>query len=328
MAKRKTENQKLREELKLYKDLTEMYRKENAKLLENGEYSYLNSPTYHQNKERISFLENCEKLNEWNLQNVESKTIRVEDAVRQVHEDNKRILANQDCPEYFIGITENFHSAEEFIALKEKIAGLEGKIRGMKTTLQNREEEIRRLQAEIGMLEYSQSVSVEKNPDTPGKSDTNHMPVTESPEYQKLKEENIRLMERLEHMGRGEGNLGFEDAVCCQEAQERIRSLEEELKESQRCVQNCTDRISDLQKQNTSLALSMGNAVEIAEKNMEKTKKLRESNRKKQGRPSKVDEHQIALIRELHRNGHSIRDIAGQLGLAPGTVNKYTKKEK
>lgn len=110
------------------------------------------------------------------------------------------------------------------------------------------------------------------------------MPVTESPEYQKLKEDNARLMDPMEHTEEEEENLAFGEAVRYQEAQERIRSLEEELKESQRCVQNCTDRISDLQKQNTSLALSMGNAVETTEENMEKYRKLRESNRKMQFR--------------------------------------------
>lgn len=305
MASKKLELQKLRAELDNYKELYEFFNAKYQELLGNGEHSFLNSPTYLQMKEKISYLENCVKLNEWHLQNVGAERIKRDDAVHQVYEDNKRLVKNQECPEYFIGITETFHSAEEFASMKDQTATLRGKVDGLTIILDERNKEIERLQSEIAELQYNQLCSL------PEESQQNDFQKTEHKKTENGKQ----------------GKYEFEDAVRYEEALQRIKAMEADLQKYQTWLSNSNKRIEELQKQNTDLAITAGDAVKVAEENIDKSRQLSKDNQKRKGRPPKVDEYHIALIKELHRNGHSLRNIAKQLGLAVGTVNKYIKME-
>ena len=89
-------------------------------------------------------------------------------------------------------------------------------------------------------------------------------------------------------------------------------------------------RIRELEEQVSDLAttnLPTDEAVAIIEQNIEQAKQLKSETRRKQGRPPKMDERTIALIHELKNNGHSIRDIASQVGYSVGSIHRVLKKD-
>ena len=121
-----------------------------------------------------------------------------------------------------------------------------------------------------------------------------------------------------------------EDAITYNVALQKISSLEHNIELLHNLLEQSNNRIDELQKQNTELAtttLSSDEAVGIIEQNIEQTKQLKSETRRKQGRPPKMDERTIALIHELKNNGHSIRDIASQVGYSVGSIHRVLKKD-
>lgn len=82
-------------------------------------------------------------------------------------------------------------------------------------------------------------------------------------------------------------------------------------------------RIQELEDQVMELTsnIPLKKAASIIEQNIEQDKLIT----KAVGRPSKVDNHKIALILELKANGHSMRSIAKQLRVSVGTVHRFIK---
>ena len=100
--KRLTKTQKLEQDLELYKELL-MKRDELVhRLQENGEHSFLNSPTYIQLQERIRFLEGSAKLSEIGRANAEGRWNRYSDYDRKLYEDNKAFLEHDGKSDYFV----------------------------------------------------------------------------------------------------------------------------------------------------------------------------------------------------------------------------------
>ena len=73
--------------------------------------------------------------------------------------------------------------------------------------------------------------------------------------------------------------------------------------------------------------LPLQESVQVIEKNMEQTKDLKKATHKRKGRPCKINDRQKALIFELHKNGHSMRDIATQLGYSVGSIHRILNEE-
>lgn len=421
-TKRLTKCQKLEQELERYKKWLEDSEERNRKLREQAENSFLNSPTYHQMAERISFVESLNKLNESHIKYLERSKKKVDDAIQQVYADNEAMLEHYKSEDgenpYFIGITENYHDSKEYEKLRTKVSDLEGIIKGYDTILADRDKEIERLQGVVGELRHQLS----QNQTTTTLSDDmqreyeqalqnatsfNNLYVEAMNENKKLRERISELLSEIEEMKlqmdseptteditddeletlstyqikerfkekytdkswtssyesmtrpelikrlhytesvssrRSEqikelkkeirdkkySQYVQEDAVTYNVALQRISSLEHNIELLQGLLEQSNKRVDELQKQNTELAtttLSSDEAVGIIEQNIEQSKQLKSETKRKQGRPSKMDERTIALIHELKNNGHSIRDIASQVGYSVGSIHRVLKKD-
>ena len=100
--------------------------------------------------EKIGFIEALNKLNESHIKHLGSQKEKVAEAVQQVFADNKAMMehykeGDEENP-YFIGLTENWHDAKEYMKLKSDIAELKGKVEGLETLLKDRNAEISNLQ--------------------------------------------------------------------------------------------------------------------------------------------------------------------------------------
>ena len=423
-TKRLTKCQKLEQELERYKKWLEDSEERNRKLREQAENSFLNSPTYHQMAERISFVESLNKLNESHIKSLERSKQRVDNAVQQVYADNKAMLEHYkpDYVEdgenpYFIGITENYHDSKEYEKLRTKVSDLEGTIKGYDTIVADRDSEIERLQGIIGELRHqlsqnqtttlSDDMQREYEQALQNATSFNNLYVEATNENKKLLERISELSSEIEEMKlqneseptteditddeletlstyqiKEKFNSKYtdkswtssyetmtrselvkrlhytesvsnrrseqikelkkeirdkkynqyvqEDAITYNVALQKISSLEHNIELLHNLLEQSNNRIDELQKQNTELAtttLSSDEAVGIIEQNIEQTKQLKSETRRKQGRPPKMDERTIALIHGLKNNGHSIRDIASQVGYSVGSIHRVLKKD-
>lgn len=150
MAKRQSKTQRLQSELDNYKKWLQESEARNQKLRNQAENSFLNSPTYNQMMEKIGFIEALNNLNQSHIKHLESQKEKVSEAVQQVFADNKAMMehyreGDEENP-YFIGLTENWHDAKDYMKLKSDIADLKGKVSALETLLKDRDAEITRLQ--------------------------------------------------------------------------------------------------------------------------------------------------------------------------------------
>lgn len=121
-----------------------------------------------------------------------------------------------------------------------------------------------------------------------------------------------------------------EDSITYNAALEKIGRLERDLKMYQGFVENSNKREAELQQKVTELAsatLTPEESIKVIEQNIEQDKELKKANQKKQGRPVTVTDTQRAVIFELHKNGHSIRAIAKQVGKSVGTVHRILNEQ-
>lgn len=120
-----------------------------------------------------------------------------------------------------------------------------------------------------------------------------------------------------------------EDAITYEEALNKIGRLEFELKNYQGYFERWYNRSQELEQELAKYAattLPPKDAGEIVGKNIQENDKLKSKIKKKSGRPAKVDEHQVALIKVLHEQGYSMRKIADQIGCSVGTVHRLLQK--
>ena len=145
----------LEKRLALNLEILEQVSKRNAELVEVEEGTFMHSPTYLQMKEKISFLENINKLNDMHVASIKKSSLVVEDYVRQIYEDNKKLTSEKADIEYFVGITENWRDAMEYEKLKKEICELQGKIEQKNLSIQDRDAEIENLQKRIAQKEVT-----------------------------------------------------------------------------------------------------------------------------------------------------------------------------
>lgn len=120
-----------------------------------------------------------------------------------------------------------------------------------------------------------------------------------------------------------------EDAITYEEALNKISRLESNLRDFQGYFETWFNRSEELEQELAKYAattLLPEEAGEIVGKNIQENDKLKSQIKKKSGRPAKIDEHQVALIRVLHEEGYSMRKIADQIGCSVGTVHRLLQK--
>ena len=120
-----------------------------------------------------------------------------------------------------------------------------------------------------------------------------------------------------------------EDAITYEEALNKISRLESNLRDFQGYFETWFNRSEELEQELAKYAattLPPEEAGEIVGKNIQENNKLKSQIKKKSGRPAKVDEHQVALIKVLHEEGYSMRKIADQIGCSVGTVHRLLQK--
>lgn len=163
MAKRQSRTQKLQAELNNYKKWLQESEARNQKLREQAENSFLNSATYCQMMEKMGFIEALNNLNQSHIKHLESKKRKVDESIQQVLADNKAMMEHykEDGEEnpYFIGLTENWHQAREYMKLKNEVSDLKGKVSGLETLLKDRDTEITRLQGVVGELKHKSTTT-------------------------------------------------------------------------------------------------------------------------------------------------------------------------
>lgn len=419
--KRQSHTQRLQTELENYKKWNAQQEEVIKRLRDNGENSFLNSSTYLQMKERIEFLDNCNKLSEIGRVNAEGRWSKFSDSERKLYEDNKAFLEHDGDSDYFIGIIECYKEINEVHKYMDEVKSLEGKIQGYKDIIAERDEEIERLHGIIAELKHEQpttatSSEVEqlKKELYEARNNANANNFRAEDEYkkrlkieselnQRIEELEIQLSEKpttdnipddeLENFSRNDirkksseaikgkpdedykvtwydyyngmsrpellkrisyvetisnrratkihelkkelqskryDQYSEEDSITYNAALEKIGRLENDLKMYQEFLENSNKREAELQQKVTELAsatLTPEESIKVIEQNIEQDKELKKANQKKQGRPVTVTDTQRAVIFELHKNGHSIRAIAKQVGKSVGTVHRILNEQ-
>lgn len=429
--KRQSRTQKLEEQVKQRDEWLKNQEEIIKRMRERGEDSFLNSPTFIQMKDRIDFLDNCNKLSEIARVNAEGRFNKFSESDRKLYEDNKAFLEHEGDSDYFIGITECHRELYEIHKYKDEVKSLEGKIKGYKEIISERDKEIERLQGVNAELKHKQPTTTALSPDSKLKdrledaerqlqetrNNYNSMnkiaeietqrryevedkvkelknriaelelqlsvaPTTENisdEELEGLTVKDVRkktseeidgtipedyavswyeyyecmsradLVKRLKYietvserrrrkineLKKDVNDKRFEqysqeDSVTYNEALQRIAALESNLKMYQEFYENSEKRNDELQQKVTELAsatLTPEESIKIIEDNIEQDKELKKATQKKKGRPVTIDERQRALIFELHKNGHSIREIAKQIGKSVGSVHRIINEQ-
>ena len=330
--------------------------KRNAVMAEQAEQGFLNSPTYYQMQQEIEFFKSLSKLNDIHLASAKKQTMRADEHLRQVYEDNKRMCEHEGDTEYWIGITECWREAKEYEKLREEIRELKGKVEQQEQSIADRDDEIHRLQMVVGEFKC-------ENPTTTLPSEQS------SEETENLRKENQELTEENKELSRQvseyrqqirklEGEVSRqktlrmnlkhekrsveielenermkkydqyvpEDAASYQAMVHDLRFYKDLCEQQTEYRQTLERRIKELEEQVSDLAtttLPTDEAVAIIEQNIEQAKEIKAP--KKSGRPPKVDSQKMALIVELKANGHSIRSISEQLNMSVGSVHRYIK---
>lgn len=330
--------------------------KRNAVMAEQAEQGFLNSPTYYQMQQELEFFKSLSKLNDIHLASAKKQTMRADEHLRQVYEDNKRMCEHEGDTEYWIGITECWREAKEYEKLREEIRELKGKVEQQEQSIADRDAEIHRLQMVIGEFKCENPTTTLPSEQSSEELETLHK------ENQELTEENKELSRQVseywQQIRKLEGEVSRqktlrlnvksekrqveielenermkkydqyvpEDAASYQAMVHDLRFYKHLCEQQTEYRQTLERRIKELEEQVSDLAtttLPTNEAVAIIEQNIEQAKEIKVP--KKSGRPPKVDSQKMALIVELKANGHSIRSISEQLNMSVGSVHRYIK---
>lgn len=122
-----------------------------------------------------------------------------------------------------------------------------------------------------------------------------------------------------------------EDAITHREALREISSLKHNVEIYKNFYKTWFDRAEELQAELTELKATtlplQDTAKEVAE-SIKADTELRKKSEKRRGRPNTITDRQRALIIELSKhNGASQRQIARQLGISLGSVNRVLNEE-
>lgn len=151
------EIQKLQNDVKVFQAACEKKDELLNQMRENGESSFLNSPTYIQMKEKIAQLESQANLSELGRISAKGSARRDADLENKILADNKAFLEHKGDTDYFVGITECLRDLKEINIIKGQLSEAEGKIEEYKTIIAERDAEIDRLQGVVAELKHSQS---------------------------------------------------------------------------------------------------------------------------------------------------------------------------
>ena len=366
MAKRQSKTQRLQAELNNYKKWLQESEARNQKMREQAENSFLNSATYCQMMEKIGFIEALNNLNQSHIKHLESQKRKADESIQQIFTDNKAMMEHykEDGEEnpYFIGLTENWHDAKEYTNLKSEIADLEGKVEGLNTLLKDRDDEITRLQGVVGELRHKitttapsdhaddlqkqieilckENQELREHIDKESKQNNEYWQKIRKLESEVSRQRTLRMnvksdLRQVERELETERMKKYdqyvpEDAASYQAMVHDLNFYKDLCEQQTDYRQTLERRIRELEEQVSDLAtatLPTDKAVAIIEQNIEQAKQLKSETRRKQGRPPKMDERIIALIHELKNNGHSIRDIASQVGYSVGSIHRVLKKD-
>lgn len=122
-----------------------------------------------------------------------------------------------------------------------------------------------------------------------------------------------------------------EDALTYNEALARADRAETIAEQYLEYNKDAHKKNEELQRQLTELAsasLTPEESMQIIEQNIEQSNELKKAARKKQGAPRRIDDRKVALMCELHKKGHSIREISKQVGCSVGSVHRLLNENK
>lgn len=122
-----------------------------------------------------------------------------------------------------------------------------------------------------------------------------------------------------------------EDAITYNEALSKAKYAEIWLERFQEYNKVAHEKNEKLQRQLTELAsasLTPEESMQIIEQNIKQSNELNKAARKKQGAPRRIDDRKVALMCELHKKGHSIREISKQVGCSVGSVHRLLNENK
>lgn len=120
-----------------------------------------------------------------------------------------------------------------------------------------------------------------------------------------------------------------EDALTYNEALARADRAETIADQYLKYNKVAHEKNEELQRQLTELAsasLTPEESMQIIEQNIKQSNELKKAARKKQGAPRRIDDRKVALMCELHKKGHSIREISKQVGCSVGSVHRILKE--
>lgn len=127
------------------------------------------------------------------------------------------------------------------------------------------------------------------------------------------------------------GQYVQEDALTYNEALARADRAETIADQYLKYNKVAHEKNEELQRQLTELAsasLTPEESMQIIEQNIEQSNELKKAARKKQGAPRRIDDRKVALMCELHKKGHSIREISKQVGCSVGSVHRLLNENK
>lgn len=122
-----------------------------------------------------------------------------------------------------------------------------------------------------------------------------------------------------------------EDALTYNEALARADRAETIAEQYLEYNKDAHKKNEELQRQLTELAsasLTPEESMQNIEQNIEQSNELKKAARKKQGAPRRIDDRKVALMCELHKKGHSIREISKQVGCSVGSVHRLLNENK
>ncbi len=143
-----------KKQLETYEEAIERLQKNYHEVLQKEDDDFRRSPYFVQMEEKMKFWENIGNLSESFVSDAEKRRLKMDDYVKQIYKDNERLTSENADMEYFVGITENYHSAEEWMHVQEEMRQLEAKIVQMQFSIDARDNEISRLLKQVGMYAH------------------------------------------------------------------------------------------------------------------------------------------------------------------------------
>jgi hypothetical protein len=153
----------LEKKLQSAQDRLEWMSARNSEMVNNAEKEFLHSPTYNKMLQEIEYLKALKCLCENHIYDIKKTMKSSNDTVRQIYNDNKAFYEHRTDDEYFIGITENWHAANEYIKLQNELRRLESVIEGQEQIIADRDNEISRLQEVISGDDAKSMLSASQN---------------------------------------------------------------------------------------------------------------------------------------------------------------------